>query len=230
MRSDLGHRQRVKQRFRDEGLEHFDETHALELLLFYAVPRRDTKPLARRLLDTFGSYAKVLEADEAALRKVEGVGEGVATYLRLIHASSRYYIVKNNKHPQSFSNLCECGGYLTALYHGLNKERVYLLCLNARSELICTRQITEGTVNSAEFPIRKLLDAAMSSGAVSVILSHNHPDGLLQHSQEDISFTRRIAKALHAADIILVDHIIVAGGNYISLAETGIYDYRRITL
>ena len=91
MRSNLGHRQRVKQRFRDEGLDHFEESHALELLLFYAVPRRDTKPLARRLLDTFGSFSKVLEADMQALCRVDGVGESVATYIKLLHASSRYY-------------------------------------------------------------------------------------------------------------------------------------------
>ena len=226
MRSNLGHRQRVKQRFRDEGLGHFEESHALELLLFYAVPRRDTKPIARRLLDAFGSYSKVLEADMAALCKVEGVGESVATYIKLLHASYRYYHLNKNVQPQSFHNTEEYAKYLIALYHGLNKEQVHITCLNAKGELIFSKLLAEGTVTSVDIPIRRLMDISINCGAVSVILSHNHPDGLLKGSPEDVACTRRVAKALLAAEIRLIDHVLVSGDDYVSLLESGFYDFR----
>ena len=230
MHSNLGHRQRVKQRFRDEGLEHFEESHALELLLFYAVPRRDTKPIARRLLDAFGSYAKVLEADMDALCKVEGVGQGTATYIKLVHASSRYYNMNRNQRPQRFTTTADYCKYLIEQYHGLTKERAYLLCLNARNEPICIRQVMEGTTTSVDFPIRKVLDIAINFDASFVVLSHNHPEGPLKHSPEDLSYTKKIAAALRVADIILLDHVIVANDNYLSFAESGLYDYRGMML
>ncbi len=228
MRTNLGHRQRVKQRFRDEGLDHFEESHALELLLFYAVPRRDTKPIARRLLDTFGSFSKVLEADIDALCSVEGVGEGVATYLKLLLGSSRYYQNSHSLRPQNFTNISECGMYLVNLYHGISRERVYLLCLNAKGELICTREIAEGTVTATEISTRKVVEAAVNSGAVSVILSHNHPDGVQMQSADDVRVTQKLSRALAVLDVVLIDHVIVAGNNYLSLAQNGLYDPREV--
>lgn len=230
MHSNFGHRQRVKQRFRDEGLEHFEESHALELLLFYAVPRRDTKIIARRLLDTFGSYAKVMEADADALCKVEGVGQSVATYIKLIHASSRYYSIHKTRRPRRFTTTADYGRYMVEQFRGLNKERAYLLCLNASNEPICVRQITEGTTTSVDFPIRKVLDIAMGCDATFVVLSHNHPEGPLKHSPEDLAYTKKIAAALRVAEITLLDHVIVANDNYLSLAECGLYDHRGMLL
>ena len=228
MRSNLGHRQRVKQRFRDEGLDHFEESHALELLLFYAVPRRDTKPLARRLLDTFGSFSKVLEADKQALCRVDGVGESVATYIKLLHASSRYYQTNHGERPERFTTTAECGNFLVDHFHGFSNERVYLMCLNANSELICIREIAQGTVTSADVSTRKVVEAAVNAGAVSVVLSHNHPGGMDRYSDEDVLVTRRLGKALAALEIVLVDHIIVANNKFVSLAALGVYDYREL--
>ena len=91
MHTQTGHRQRVRDRFLSEGLDSFDEVHVLELLLFYAIPQRDTKPLARALLDHFGSLSLVLDASQEELMAVKGVGEGIATFLRLIPAAGRYY-------------------------------------------------------------------------------------------------------------------------------------------
>ena len=112
MHTAAGHRQRVKERFRKEGLDSFDEVHALELLLFYAVPQRDTKAMARALLDRFGSLSLVLEATADELMTVPGVGENVATYLTMILAVGRYYSVQKAQAPVFLNDIKECGAYI----------------------------------------------------------------------------------------------------------------------
>ena len=102
------------------------------------------------------------------------------------------------------------------------------MCLNANSELICIREIAQGTVTSADVSTRKVVEAAVNAGAVSVVLSHNHPGGMDRYSNEDVLVTRRLGKALAALEIVLVDHIIVANNKFVSLASLGVYDYREL--
>ena len=227
MRTNEGHRNRVKQRFIQEGLEGFEESHALELLLFYAVPRKDTKPIARRLLDRFGSFAKVLEADTDALMQVEGVGIGVASYVRLLNETNRYYMVNREKALPRLMDLNECGRYLVNFFMGKSREEVYLLCLDGRRQVIGCHRLNEGAANSVEISVRSVTEVAFATKAASVVLAHNHPDGILLPSESDVVITRRIAAMLEAMEVEFLDHMVIGGGRFLSMTQSGHYDSER---
>ena len=219
----VGHRKRVKRRFREEGLDHFDEIHVLELLLFYCVPRQDTNPIAHRLIDHFGSLSQVLDAPVQELEKVEGVSENVSTFLSLITAVRRYYSVNHTDKNGILLCVEDCGDYLLPYFYGRRNETVFLLCLDAKCKVICCREVGEGSVNSANIPIRRIVEMALGANATTVVLAHNHPSGLAVPSNDDIHTTHRVARALSAVDITLFDHIVVADDDYISLTQSGRY-------
>ena len=223
-----GHRQRLKERFRKEGLEHFDEVNALELLLFYCVPRRDTNPMAHALLERFGSLVQVLEAPEEELMKVPGVTENVALFLHLVMQAGGYYLRSRAAVGTILTTVNRCGDYMLPYFVGKRNETVYLLCLDAKCKVLCCKEISEGSVNYAGISTRRVVETALSSNATSVVLAHNHPSGIAYPSPEDIQTTRRIAAALQAVDVLLVDHLVVADDDFVSLAQSGYYDSRDI--
>lgn len=229
MHTDAGHRQRLKNRFRNEGLDSFDEVHALELLLYYAIPRIDTKPLARKLLDEFGSLPLVLEATDEELRAVDGVGENVATFLALITAAGRYYRKQKAEQQLCLDSVPKYGQYLVNLFYGKRDEHVYLLCLDSKYKVLCCRELGEGDANCVNVPLRKAVEIALRTNATIVILAHNHPSGLAIPSAEDIDTTERLASALGAMDIILMDHVVVADEDYISMVQSRRYDPRQFS-
>ena len=208
-----GHRQRLKDRFRREGLDNFDELYVLELLLFYCIPRVDTNPLAHRLLAHFGSLTAVLDASPEELEKVEGVGSNAATFLPLITQVGRYYQVKRSESGKILARLEDCGCYMLPYFLGRDKETVFILCLDAKCKVICCKMVGEGSVNSANVPIRRVVEIALSTNATTVVLAHNHPSGLAIPSADDIRTTYRVAAALQAVEINLADHIVVSNGD-----------------
>ena len=218
-----GHRKRLKERFRQEGLDSFDELHVLELLLFYCIPQKDTNLLAHELLDRFGSLPQVLEATAEELEKVPGVGEHVSTLLTLITDISRYYMVSRSARFDVLLTNEQCGDYLLPYFVGRRDETVFMLCLDAKCKVLCCKEVGRGSVNSAGVPVRRVVETALGVNATTVILAHNHPSGLAIPSSEDIITTRRIAIALDAVGIVLADHIVVADGDAVSMAESGWY-------
>ncbi|MBP3673241.1 MAG: RadC family protein [Oscillospiraceae bacterium] len=219
-----GHRDRMKNRFLEEGLDNFEEHQVLELLLFYCIPRRDTNPVAHALIDHFGSFSAVLDAPVEELKKISGISDNAATFLTLMGQSWRYYQVNRSMQPDVILTTVEkCGEYLMPFFSGKQNETVYLLCLDAKCKVRCCKEVGEGGVNSAAVPIRKIVETAMSNNASSVVLAHNHPSGLALPSGDDINTTRRVAAALDAVEITLVDHIIVADDDFVSLAQSGVY-------
>ena len=226
MHTEKEHRQRVRERFHNEGLDHFDPVHALELLLFYAIPQKDTKPIARALLDRFGSYTAVLEAGTAELEAVEGIGPAAATFLNLVHAAGRYYQVQKAAEEKILDNVEKYGHYLLQRFYGTRRETVYLLCLDAKCKLLSCTMVGEGDVNSANIPIRRMVELALAANATSVVLAHNHPSGIAVPSREDVLTTRQLATALGAMDIILADHIVVADEDFVSMVQSNYYDPR----
>ena len=218
-----GHRQRLKDRFRQEGLDKFDEIQVLELLLFYAIPQRDTNPLAHRLLEHFGSLAQVLEAPAEELEKVSGVGANVATLLSLTTALARYYMVSRGNRVEVLTSTEMCGDYLLPYFVGRRNETVFLLCLDAKCKVLGCKEVGEGSVNSASVPIRRIVEMALGMNATTVVLAHNHPSGLAIPSGEDVQTTRRLAVALDTVDITLADHIVVADDDYVSMVQSGLY-------
>jgi len=216
-----GHRERLKKRFLEEGLDHFTDIQVLELLLFYAIPRSDTNPIAHRLLAHFGSLAHVLEADVEELKKVSGIKDHAATLLALVIDLCRYYQVNCARQMEVLTTLEDCGKYLVPCFFGRTRETVFLLCLDAKCKVLCCREIGEGTVNTAAISVRKVVETALEANATTVVLAHNHPSGIAVPSHEDIQTTRRIAAALHAVEIHLADHIVVAEGDYVSMVQSG---------
>lgn len=216
-----GHRQRLKQRFLEEGLDNFSEIQVLELLLFYCIPRKDTNPIAHALLARFGSLSQVLEAKVEDLQKVEGIGENAALFLNLTTAVGRYYLVNRSSQMTFLQSINDCAAYLQPFFFGRRNETVFLLCLDAKCKVLCCREVGEGSVNAAGISIRKIVETALSVNATSVVLAHNHPSGVAVPSDEDVLTTRRVARALAAVDVHLVDHIVVADDDSVSMVQSG---------
>ena len=218
-----GHRQRLKDRFRREGLDNFDELYVLELLLFYCIPQKDTNPLAHRLLDHFGSLAAVLDATAEELEKVDGIGKNVSTFLSLITQVGRYYQVKRAEPGEILCTIEQCGNYLVPYFFGRERETVFMLCLDAKCKVLCCKKIGEGSVNSANVPIRRVVELALGANATTVVLAHNHPSGLAIPSADDVQTTHRVAAALEAVEITLADHIVVSRDDYVSIVQSQYY-------
>lgn len=170
-----GHRDRVKKRFRQEGLDHFSDIQALELLLFYGIPRVDTNPIAHALLDRFGSLSQVLEASPEELMKVPGVGENAALLLTLIPQMGRFYMVDRSSRVTILQTLEQCADFLVPHFFGRKVETVFILCLDAKCKLLCCKELGEGGPNSTGVSIRKIVETAIGVNAATVVLAHNHP-------------------------------------------------------
>lgn len=215
-----GHRERIKKRFLEEGLDHFSEFQVLELLLFYCIPRIDTNEIAHDLITRFGSLSQVLDASVDELKKVPGIGENAAIFLRLINEAGRYYQVNRATGIRILPTLESCAEYLQPFFYGRKVETVFLLCLDAKCKVLCCKEMGEGSVNSTGISVRKIVETALGANATTAVLAHNHPSGLALPSLEDIQTTKRVAMALQAVEITLADHIIVADGDYVSLAAS----------
>ena len=215
------HRQRVKERFRKEGLDSFTPVQVLELLLFYVIPRRDTNEIAHYLLKRFGSLSMVLEAPMEELTKVEGIGPEAAQFLHMMPAVGRRYLVDKTMQSKVLKTIDQCGQFLLPYFFGRKVETVFLLCLDAKCKVLCCREVGEGSVNSAGISIRKIVEMALAANATSVVLAHNHPSGVAVPSYEDVQTTHRIADALRTVEVHLVDHIVVAEDDYVSMILSG---------
>lgn len=218
-----GHRQRLKDRFLREGLDGFDDLYVLELLLYYCVARKDTNPIAHALLAHFGSLTAVLEATPEELQMVPGVGKETSTFLTLIPQVGRYYQVKRADPGAILRTITQCGEYLVPYFYGREHETVFLLCLDAKCKVLGCKLVGEGSVNSANIPIRRVVEIALQTNATTVILAHNHPSGLALPSDDDIQTTLRVAKAMEAVEITLADHIVVADSDFVSMVQSGYY-------
>lgn len=213
-----GHRERLKRRFINEGLENFEPHNVLELLLFYSIPRVDTNPIAHRLIDRFGSLSEVFNASVSELCSVEGVGENTAVFLKLVGESLKYCQNDTEKTDRiMFDQEKRIGRYLIGKYRGVQNEVVFLLLFDGKRRLIETYKVHEGSVASSGVNIRKMAQIALEKRAVSVILAHNHPGGIAFPSSDDLSTTASLKKALMLLDIDLVAHYIVADDRYIKV-------------
>lgn len=216
-----GHRERMKARFLEDGLDNFTDIQVLELLLFYAIPQKDTNPIAHALLERFGSLSQVLDAGVEELKKVHGISEHSATLLALVTQLGRYYQVDSAQRMEVLTTLDACGAYLVPRFFGRTRETVFLLCLDAKCKVLCCKEIGEGSVNTASISVRKIVETALATNATTVVLAHNHPSGVAVPSNEDVLTTRRAAAALKAVEVHLADHIVVADGDYVSMVQSG---------
>ena len=220
-----GHRQRRRAQFLANGLDAFADHEALELLLFYAIPRKDTNPIAHELLNRFGSLEAVLSAPTEELTKVPGMGESAAVLLRLVPQLCRRSRVALA--PAILRSTADVGACFLERFAGDRDEIMFLACLDAKGKVLCCRKVAEGSAGGAEVSVRKVVELALRCGAIGVILAHNHPSGVALPSREDLAATRQIADALWAVGVALMDHIIVADGDFVSMADSGTIPRRR---
>ncbi|SHH76919.1 DNA repair protein RadC [Sporobacter termitidis DSM 10068] len=218
-----GHRERMKSRFTEHGLENFDDHSVLELFLFYALPRADVNPLAHALLDKFGTLAAVFDAPADELAKVPGIGQNTALYLKLIPQVSRRYLVSRSRFDDILDSSEKAGAYLLPCFYAERDEVVYMVCLDAKGKVINCKRLFRGSVNSASVSVRKIVENALNYNSTSVILAHNHTSGIALPSEEDGETTRRIESALRAVDVVLADHIVVADDDFVSMADNGFF-------
>ncbi len=212
-----GHRNRLKERFIKEGLTSFAPHEVLETLLFYTIPQRDVNPLAHELLNRFGSLEGVFSASKNALMGVKGIGEQSATFISLWLPLFEYYqLSKLGKRP-SFSNRKVLQSFCLALLNEKKEETFYAIALDGQMNLIQAVPLAKGSSAQVSLSVRNVVQIALSTGAHSLALCHNHPGGTLAPSQADIKSTHALHTLLEALDIHLIDHIIVAGGQALSI-------------
>ena len=216
-----GHREKMRQRFLKSGLDAFADHEALELLLYYAIPRKDTNPIAHALMERYGSMSAVLTAPVEDLKKVEGIGESAAVLLKLALQLYRKAKLSDAEQETVLNSVERVGAYLLERFAGEKNEVVYQLCLDRKGKLLACKKLGEGGVASADLNIRRLVENALLTGASSVVLAHNHPSGVALPSQDDYAATDRAKAALHVVGVALTDHIIVADGDFVSMSDSG---------
>jgi DNA repair protein RadC len=211
------HRSRLRARFQKESLRSFEDHNILELLLFYAIPQKDTNDLAHALLDKFGSLSAVFDADLGELCKVNGIGENAATLIKLIPQLARAYLMDKETRYPNFSDLHKLGAYLVNYFIGENNEKLIAVLLNNKCDLIDIIVVSEGTVNRTDGFMRKIAEAAFAKKAASFVLAHNHPDGNCTPSAADISLTSNYSRIFSDLGLPLTEHIVVGGVSYVGI-------------
>lgn len=217
-----GHRARLRQRLLSAGADALSDHELIEYLLALAIPRRDTKPLAKQLLARFGGLGGLLSADAATLLATDGLGETSVAAIKIVQAIlSRRNKAEVIKRPV-LSNWQALIDYLHVHLADRTKEEFHVLHLNTRNELIHAQKMSEGTVDEAAVHIREVIKGAMDAGGAAMILVHNHPSGDPAPSRADIELTRRIADAAKRLDIAVHDHIIIGAKGHASLRSMGL--------
>lgn len=214
------HRLRLKQRFLAQGLDHYAPHNVLELLLFYALPQKDTNGIAHELIKAFGSLTDVFDAPFEELIKIDGVKEHTATLLKLIPELSRIYFQGRSDFAGKVMDYDQIGEGLVARYIGRDIETVIAVFFNSRGKVIDTLVLHEGSINSVAFSVRTIVECVIQKNASYVVLAHNHPKGLPIASGEDLATTRHIETLLNQINVTLLEHYIIAGKTYSGIFRT----------
>jgi DNA repair protein RadC len=216
------HRQRLKKKFSESGVAAFHDYEVMELLLSYAIPRKDVKPLARELLRKFGSLKAIMDAEKESLEKVKGVGLHAAILIKLIKEMGILYLKEKAKEKPQITCTRELLDYCKSYMGGLRDERFCVIYLDAQNRMTDIETIQEGIVNQAVVYPRKVLENALKQKASAVILVHNHPSGHVKPSDADIRLTKTIQETARILDIIVHDHVIIGENRFFSFREEGL--------
>lgn len=221
-----GHRDRMRKRFLEQGLDGFEDHQVLEMLLYYSIPQIDTNELAHTLIKKFGSLSRVMEAPVSQLTEVPGIGANSATLISFVSAMNRYCMICKAKEGVTIlDSVLSCAEYLRPHFLNRRNEVVFMLCLDAKHKLLSCKMLGEGSINSANISSRKIVELAVRENATFLILAHNHPSGLALPSAEDVQTTRHLARTLQAMEIVLVDHLVFSDDDFVSIASShNIYD------
>lgn len=216
-----GHRARLRARLLDDA-EGMADYELIEYILTLAIPRRDTKPLAKRLLREFGSLAQLVSADPESLRRVDGIGDTGIAAIKIAHATSLRLLKGKFRDKPLLSSWDALLDWLRADMGPIDIERVRILYLNSRNMLIRDEVASEGSIDQSAIYVREVVRRALELGAAAIIIVHNHPSGSPEPSRQDIAITRDIADAASKLGIAVHDHIIIGGRDYRSLRAMGL--------
>jgi len=212
-----GHRERLRDRFREAGADALSDYELLELLLFRALPRRDVKPLAKSLLEKFGSFAEVIAAPEARLAEVKGLGDAAILEFKIVQAASSRMLRGEVKRRRVLSSWASVLDYCRTAQAFADKEQFRVLFLDKRNQLIADEVQQTGTVDHTPVYPREVVKRALELSATAIILVHNHPSGDPTPSRADIQMTQQIMTVASPLGIAVHDHIIVGKEGHASL-------------
>lgn len=218
----IGHRQRIKDKHKKSGIDGWLDYEVLELVLSYAIARKDTKPIAKELMTRFKTINGVLNADSKELKSVSGISEHTTLFLKLLKDIAVLYL-KNELHSKDLLSSPDLVfDYLKASLKGCVDEEFKALFLNGRNQLIAVETFQTGTVNRSVVYPRKIVERSLYHHAAGVIIAHNHPAGTLKPSKEDCAVTKSVKDTLKTVEISLLDHIIIGGNDYFSFNKKGL--------
>ncbi|MFA7073863.1 MAG: DNA repair protein RadC [Endomicrobiaceae bacterium] len=220
----IGHRKRIKEKFVNSGFENWRDYEILEFALTFALPRKDTKETAKKLIEKFGSLKELLNADYKDLinSKTEGLGEHSAVFISFLKSFSVKYSEFEIREKAKLSSSKDVISFLKSVIGSSKKENFYAIFLNAANKILDYKIVSKGIVNKSAVYPREIAKMALDSNATSVIISHNHPGGTCKPSQNDIIATEAVLKALKTIDIFLLDHVIVTDKDYYSFKDNGL--------
>ncbi len=204
-----GHRQRLKDKFQQRGIEAFSDAEVLELLLILGTPRKDCKQQARALLDRFGSLPNVLDASGSELQKVKGIGPNNSFAVHFIHGVARRYLKHRLQEKQYLHSSQQVADYLIHSMRDLQHEVMTVIFLDSSHAIIDTQIVSHGTVAANTVYPRELVKLALEINASAMVLAHNHPSGNLEPSSKDYQLTRTLYLACSFMNIRLLDHLII---------------------
>jgi DNA repair protein RadC len=217
----LEHRQRLKKKYVESGIDSFHNYEALELLLSYAIPRRDIKPLAKKLIEAFGSLRKVMDAEIQELMNIKGIGSHAALMIKIAKDISVLYLKDHAMEKPQITCTSELLDYCKTAMGGLKDEHFFVIYLDTQNKIIDIEEIQEGIVNQAVVYPRRVLENALKQKASAIILVHNHPSGHLKPSDADLRLTKLIQDTAKVLDILVHDHIIIGENRFYSFREEG---------
>jgi DNA repair protein RadC len=211
----------MRDRFIKEGLDNFEPHLILELMLYYALPQKDTNLIAHALLDRFdGSFARVLDAPIEELMRVDGIGKNAAVLIKMFPEVCRRYLLESSERGTVVKTSEDAAKLLLPMFFGRNVELVALMCLDAKGKVVFCSDIFEGSVNAAAVSVRRIVEITVRYVTTDVIMAHNHPGGVAIPSEQDVMVTKKVSDALKTVGVRLLDHMIVAGNDWVSLAAT----------
>lgn len=216
------HRERLRKRFLKTVFEGFQDYEALELLLTYAIPRRDVKPLAKELIARFGSFRGVLDASREELTRVKGLKENTAIFIHALKECSALYLREGLVERKQISSTSALLDYCRVVMSGLRDEQFRAVFLNSQNEVIADEVIQEGTVDQSVVYPRKVMERALYHKASALIFVHNHPGGNCRPSAEDRNLTTELCSVAKGLHIKVHDHLIICKSGYFSFLERGL--------
>ena len=217
-----GHRARMKKKLMSQGLDVFEPHEVLEILLYYAIPQRNTNDIAINLMERYGSLSAVLDASLDSLKDA-GLTEHQALYLKLFPGVTRLYMLDKYENPDKTLNYGSIPNFILNKFIGYEEsEHVFLLLLDKKGKVVYSGMIADGDFDAASVSVRRIVTLAINYGATSAVLAHSHPSGFALPSKEDVMTTREIKKAMELVNVILIDHFIVADHDCVSMADSGI--------